>query len=133
MEYKTIHYSALLNLGDYNNERIGFTVQVEKDEIPEKIVEKLREKVKQIGGANASKMYQSLRDNESRLYDLNRKIKRATQEWERVADFLRAQGIKPDAPNMPLISNLLPEVQQEQAAVVEGEIEEEEDIADMPY
>ena len=46
----------------------------------------------------------------------------ATEQWNRTAEFLRTQGIKPDAVDMPPFTNLLPEVKAE-SQTVDGEIE----------
>lgn len=124
MEFKTVSYSATINLGNYSNEKIGFTVQPGEDETPEQVVEALRQKVKEIGGLNAETLYNDLHFNRRKLEDLNRKIQKATEQWNSTAEFLRAQGIKPDSPDMPQFMNLLPEVKEELLAVVEGEIEE---------
>lgn len=42
MLIKTVRYSALINLGHCNNERIGFTVEIEKDEDIKEVVETLK-------------------------------------------------------------------------------------------
>lgn len=124
MKFQTVSYSALLNLGNYSNEKIGFTVEVDEGELPEKIVETLRQKVREIGGPNAEELYSQMYDNRHKLAELNSKIQKATEQWNATAEFLRAQGIKPDSPNMPQLINLLPEVKEERFDVVEGEIEE---------
>lgn len=48
------------------------------------------------------------------------------------AEFLRTQGIKPDAADMPPFNNLLPEVKEEQSSIVDGEIEEDA-IDNIPF
>lgn len=124
MQIKTVHYSALLNLGNYSNEKIGFTAQISDDETVEDVIEQLREKVKQNGGTNAEELYQTMYRGRRELAELERKIKKASDDWNATAEFLRAQGIKPEATNMPLFTNLLPEVQSEDSGVVDGELEE---------
>lgn len=124
MQIKTVHYSALINLGNYNNEKIGFTAQVGESETVEQVIEKLREKVKQHGGSNAEDLYEKMWAGKRELAELERKIKKATDEWNATAEFLRAQGIKPESPNMPQFTKLLPEVQEENSRVIDGELEE---------
>lgn len=128
MQIKTVRYSALLNLGNYSNEKIGFTAQVSEGETVEQVIEQLREKVKQNGGTNAEELYEKMWQGRRELADLEQKIKKATEQWNATAEFLRAQGIKPESPNMPQFTNLLPEVQEENSGVVDGELEEEIEV-----
>lgn len=128
MQIKTVHYSALINLGNYNNEKIGFTAQVSESETVEQVIEQLREKVKQNGGSNAEDLYEKLWEGKRELAELERKIKKATDEWNATAEFLRAQGLKPESPNMPQFTNLLPEVQEENSGIIDGELEDELEV-----
>ncbi len=126
MKIKTVEYSALFNLGDYNNERIGFTVQLDEGETPEQVIESLRKKAieqssdKGMGGIDGihNRIYSARFD----LRSLERKLKQAQDEWNSVAEFLRAQGIKPDAPNLTFKA-LMPSADSE--TVIEGELEDE--------
>ncbi len=128
MEIKTVHYSALLNLGNYSNEKIGFTAQVNDGETVEQVIEQLREKVKQNGGTNAEELYETMWKGQRELADLEQKIRKATDQWNATAEFLRTQGIKPESPNMPQFTNLLPEVQEESSGVIDGEIQGEVEV-----
>ena len=125
MKITTIHYSALLNLGNYSNEKIGFTAQIKEDESIEQVIEQLREKVNQNGGVNAEELYTTMSQGRRQLADLERKIKKATDEWNATAEFLRTQGIKPEAVDMPRFTNLLPEVKEENSGIIEGELQDE--------
>lgn len=127
MKIKTVEYSALINLGNYSNEKIGFTAQLEEGETVEQVVEQLRQKVKDNGGVNAEELYDKLYKGRQELRALEAKIIKARQTWEQTAEFLKAQGLRPDAPPMPTFSNLLPEAKDEQ--VVEAEI----DDGDSPF
>lgn len=122
MQIKTIHYSALLNLGNYQNEKIGFTAEIGEDETVEQVIEALRQKVRDNGGQNADELYSKLYEGRHQLKELERRIGNATEQWNRTAEFLRAQGIKPEAVDMPPFTNLLPEVKAE-SQTVDGEIE----------
>ncbi|KJH69390.1 hypothetical protein [Aliterella atlantica] len=133
MQIKTVHYSALLNLGNYSNEKIGFTAQLSEGESVEQVIEQLREKVKQNGGTNAEELYQTMYRGRRELAELERKIKNATDQWNATAEFLRAQGIKPDTGNMPQFTNLLPEIKEEDSGVVDGEIEEELEVESSDF
>lgn len=132
MRIKLIHYSALLNLGNYSNEKIGFTAEFQEGDDIDSVVESLRQKVKETGGLNADEFYSKQNEARRRLLDLEEKIKQATQKWDATAEFLRAQGIKPDISNMPQFTNLLPEIKDEHSGVVDGEIEEGS-IDDIPF
>ena len=124
MKITTVHYSALINLGDYNNEKIGLTAEVKEDESVEEVIAALKEKVKTIAGPNAEELYNSISERRRALNELERKLKKATEQWEATAEFLRAQGIKPDAPNIPDFTRLLPEIKEEYSRVSEAEIVE---------
>lgn len=79
MKIKTIHYSALLNLGNYSNEKIGFTVQFEpEEETVDDVIDSLREKVKEVGGKNADEFYSKQLEARQRLAELESKINIAT-------------------------------------------------------
>lgn len=131
MKIKTVHYSALLNLGNYSNEKIGFTAEKQEDETVDDIIESLREKVKQVGGKNADQFYRKQIEAREQLADLEDKINKATEKWNATAEFLRAQGIKPEAVNMPQFTHLLPEVKEERSGVIDAELEEATD--DIPF
>lgn len=123
MKIKTVEYSALINLGNYNNERIGFTAQLEEGETVEEVIDKLRQMVKENGGVDADQLYNRIYDGKQKLKALEEKTLKARQAWEQTAEFLKAQGLRPDAPSMPMFSNLLPEAKEER--VVEAEIDDE--------
>lgn len=123
MLIKTVHYSALLNLGNYTNEKIGFTAEIKEDESVEQVIEALRQKVRENGGENAEELYNNLYRGKQELREIENKINKARAEWDAVAEFLKTQGIKPDAAAMPKFTNLLPEVKSE-SSVIDGEIEE---------
>lgn len=126
MKITKVGYSALLNLGNYQNEKITFIAQLNDGETPESAVEALRDKVKAVGGKNAEDLYKAMHQNERKLRDLNQQIEQATQKWNATAEFLRAQGLKPEAPDMPQFTNLLPEFKVEDSGVIDGEIEDED-------
>lgn len=123
MQIKTVLYQATINLGDYSNEKIGFTAEVQEDENIEDVIESLKAKVKSAGGLNADEFYAKQSDGKRALRELEIKIRKAKEQWDATAEFLRTQGIKPDSPNMPAFTNLLPEVKEESSGVVDGELE----------
>lgn len=128
MKIKTVHYMATMNLGNYSNERIGFTAQIEENESLESVVEALRQKVRDCALPNTSQLYQEIRERKNALEHLEHKLQNAKKQWELTADFLRTQGIKSDIPTMPQFTNLLPQIEDE--SVTEGEIEDDEEDED---
>ncbi len=122
MKITKVEYSASINLGDYNNEKVGFVAEVGENELPEEVVEKLRSKVKEVGGTNASALYDQIYKGKQELASLERKIKQANLTWNQTAEFLKAQGLKSDPPSMPQFTNLLSEVKEEKVFQVEGEL-----------
>ncbi len=127
MKITKVFYSALSNLGNYQNERVGMYAVLDEGESPEEAIKQLKERVTPLCGSDLRK----LRDEEWQLRgaigDLEKKLKEYQQQWDIAAEFLRVQGIKPDAPNFPQLTKLLsPSVSHEVSEVVEAEYDEEE-------
>lgn len=122
MQIKVVHYSALINLGNYNNEKIGFTAELGEGETPEQVIEALRQKIKDIAGLNAEEVERLLYKGRKEIEELERKMRKARQQWDATAEFLRAQGIKTDATDMPQFTHLLPEVKEESTGAIDGDI-----------
>lgn len=130
MKIKKVHYLATLNLGNYSNEKIGFSAEIENGETPEQVLEQLREKVKGCALPNSEKLYSEIRDRKYALDALNEKIEKAKNQWNATAEFLRTQGIKPDAVDLPQFTHLLPQVESEHSEVSDGEVEDDDDDDD---
>lgn len=122
MKIKTVHYLATINLGNYSNEKIGFAADVDDSETPEQVVEALRNKAQECALPNSENTYETIHKAQSELRDLERKLNKARSEWNATAEFLKAQGIKADAVNMPSFTNLLPGIAEDHVA--EAEIED---------
>ena len=60
-----------------------------------------------VAGPDPQKVRRALTDARYELEIVLDKIERARKDWETLADFLRAQGIKPDISSMPLFDKLL--------------------------
>jgi len=133
MEIKTVYYSTLVNLGNYNNEKIGLKADVSEGETVEQVIEALRDKITKCGHPNLEKLYKELRDRTWDLEQLNNKIEKATNQWNSTAEFLRTQGIKPDAVDLPVFTHLLPEAKSE--TIVTGDeaefVDEDNDEAEF--
>lgn len=123
MNIKQIHAHFLISIGNYSNERIGFTVELEENETPEQAVDELRQKAIAIVGKSAEDLYQEQWKLDGQVKILENRIDKLRSEWEATAEFLRAQGIKPDAPSMPQFERLLSAAKVEEEVVIEGELE----------
>jgi hypothetical protein len=130
MKIKTVQYLATLNLGNYQNERIGFVAKLDEGESPETVVEQLRQKVKDCALPNTDTLYSQIRERKEALDILEIKLSKARQQWDATAEFLRKQGIKPDAVDLPQFTQLLPQVQDEISEVTEGEIDDDSEDED---
>ena len=124
MKIKTLHAHFLISIGSYSNERIGFSVEVDNEESIDEIVSNLRERAKKIVGRKADELY----DERNKIYrecaQLESKLNTLRQEWDATAEFLKAQGLNPQAPSMPQFRNLLT------AVTVESEVVTEQDYED---
>lgn len=117
MQIKQVHAYFLISIGNYSNERIGFTVELDEGESPEQAVAELREKAKTIVGQPADELYSEKYRIESAIRELERRLASLRKEWDATAEFLKAQGIRPDAPPMPQFNNLLKAAKVEEEAI----------------
>ncbi|MDF5736791.1 MULTISPECIES: hypothetical protein [unclassified Nostoc] len=122
MIIKLIHAHFLISIGDYSNERIGFTVEPEDEETLEQVVTALRAEAIKVIGPKAKELYEARSILRGECYALEKKLTKARSEWDATAEFLKTQGIKPDAPPMPQFNNLLSAVKVEEELVSEAEI-----------
>lgn len=124
MKITQVEYKALYNLGNYNNESIALRATVEEDETPEEVVAQLRQKAIDLNaGSNgdADELYSRIYRYKQSLKSLEEKIRTAAEQWNQTADFLKAQGINPDAPKLSPFNSLLPPAEEE---VIEPEAED---------
>lgn len=123
MRIKTVHAHFLISIGNYSNERIGFSVELEEGETPESIVPQLRERAIAIVGRPAQELYDEKYRAEQTIRPLEARLKQLRAEWDATSEFLRTQGVNPDSPKMPVFGNLLSAARVEEEATVEdGEI-----------
>ncbi|WP_445629279.1 hypothetical protein [Nostoc sp. DSM 114167] len=122
MKIKLVHAHFLISIGDYSNERIGFTVELEEGETIESVVTALRSEARKAVGPKADELYEARSILQKQCYALEKKINEVRSEWDATAEFLRTQGIKPDAPPMPQFSNLLAAVKVDEESVEQAEI-----------
>ncbi len=122
MKIKQIHAHFLISIGDYSNERIGFTVELEEEDTVESVVSELRNQAIKVVGAKADELYSHRRNLQEQCWAVEKRLEKAHTEWNATAEFLRTQGIKPDAPPMPQFNNLLAAVKVEEESHSEAEI-----------
>ena len=122
MQIKVVHAHFLISIGNYSNERIGFSVELEEGETAESVIPQLREKALAIVGRPAQELYDEKYRAEQAIRPLEARLKQLRAEWDATSEFLRAQGINPDAPKMPVFSNLLAAAKVEEEEVVDGDI-----------
>lgn len=129
MRITHVHFKALYNLGNYNNETIGLQAAIEEGENPDEVLASLREKAIALNAGNrgdASELYSNIYKYKRALADLESRIKTATEQWNATAAFLKAQGINPDAPSLDLPPLLTASPATEEAFI-------EPDIDDMCF
>ena len=100
MKITLVHFSALVNTGNYENEKVGLDAQPEDGETVEQVVEALKDLV--FAQLNQTDKLQARRELLWEIRELEDKVAEARANWEKTAEFLRAQGIRPDAPDMPI-------------------------------
>lgn len=126
MKITQLHAHFLVSIGRYSNERIGFSVTLDENETPEGVVPALRDRVRSLVGKPADDLYEEKYALEQAIKKLETELQRLRTEWDATADFLRAQGLNPKAPQMPIFHNLLVAARVESESVFEeGEIVED--------
>lgn len=125
MKIKQIHAHFLISIGNYSNERIGFTVDLEEDDFLDDVVSSLRKKAKELIGESADDLYEKKWQAERAFKELQTKLTRLRTEWDATAEFLKAQGINAQAPSMPQFQNLLGAATIELESVSEAEFADE--------
>lgn len=125
MKIKQIHAHFLISIGNYSNERIGFTVEFEEGtETITQVVENLRQKAREAVGQPADETYSEIYKAEQQCREIKTKLAKLRSEWDATAEFLKAQGIKPDAPSMPQFNKLLQAATVEEETVIDGQFED---------
>jgi superfamily II DNA or RNA helicase len=122
MKINQVHAHFLISIGNYSNERIGFSATLEEGETEEEVVARLRKKAVEIVGAPAEDLYNRKWKAEQECRAVETRMARLTKEWDAMTEFLKAQGINPDAPPMPQFNNLLNAAKVEEETVSHGEI-----------
>lgn len=125
MIIKTISYSCLTNLGNYENERIEAIAEIAPDDDPAMELDDLKDWVHERCGFHEK--YKAMRDRydllKGKLDKLEQRLKLAHETWNQTAEFLRAQGLRPDAPDFPIqMLPALPEAKADDDDILDGMI-----------
>lgn len=110
MKIEKLHAHFLITTDSYNNERVGFTVALDEEDDTKEVVEQLRVKACSAIGESAEKLGERRRKLYSDCNKLEAKLDKLRKEWEATAEFLKVQGLNPEAPSMPQFRNLLQSV-----------------------
>ena len=126
MKITKVTYSALVNLGNYENEKIELEGEVEEGEKWTECLEDLKLKVR--SNLRSQERYfdycRRFDEQRKKLIDIEQKLQKAYEQWEEVSSFLKAQGLKPDAPKFPFAKQNLITAGVES---VDAEIDDNED------
>ncbi|MBE9179125.1 hypothetical protein IQ268_11185 [Oculatella sp. LEGE 06141] len=120
MKIKRVIYSALFNIGDYENEKIGFEVELEEGESADDAIAMLRDKAVTAAQPDSNKVWRERSRLQVELRELEQKLTEARSKWAATAEFLTKQGIKTDVQPFPELVNLLPAVENESTEVIDA-------------
>ena len=126
MKVTRIEYEACFNLGDYENEKVRLCAQLDANESTKDAVSQLRSTAVAAALEAPWKVEGRVYDAQHQLRALETKLEKKTDEWNQMAEFLKAQGIKADAQAMPQFTHLL-EPAEEKTEVIEGEFDDDDD------
>ena len=104
MKINKVTYSALANIGNYENEKIELEGLLEDGDTYESCLEQLRNQVheqlrnKEKYNDYCNRFYEQRR----KLDEITEKLHQAYDQWEETSAFLIAQGLKPNVPSFPI-------------------------------
>lgn len=107
MNITTISYSRLVSLGNYENEKVGATAEVEPGEDPNTVLSDLKAWVAtQIKDRQEDQEVSSqLADKQYKLVDLERRIENAKAKYAKLREILSSHGVTletlPDFNDLP--------------------------------
>lgn len=97
MRITSVSYSRLVGLGNYENERVGATADVEQDEDWEHVLIALKGRVlEQVTNNESDRNLASRRDDLTyQIRDYEDRLAKAEKKWAAAEAFLKAHGIDP--------------------------------------
>ena len=123
MKIKEIHYHHEYYIGDRQHDKFTVIASLEENDSFEETVEKLRQMASKSLLPNKYDVLDTVREKQLELLKLNQKIATETERWNEIANFMRTQGLNPEAKNFPFSPPAL-------APAVEAEIVDDEDNDD---
>lgn len=121
MKIEKLHAHFLITTDSYNNERVGFTVTLDDEDDIKEVVDQLRVKACNAIGESADSLSNKRRKLSYDCDNLQNKLDKLREEWEATAQFLKAQGLNPEAPSMPQFRSLLTSVKVEAEEIIEDD------------
>jgi hypothetical protein len=113
-------YQATISTGNYENEKIGLSADLEEGDSVEATVEDLRKQVFTL--ANRADDYYNAQKLKREIEQLEAKVQSARSQWEEVSTFLQAQGLKTEpAPFPTLLKAIAPMSERVIAEVVDDD------------
>ena len=106
MKFETISYKRTKNLGNYENEVLELTAQINETDDPDLVTLELRDRVNQQLGISESvkelKNDQILLEQQNAQLEAN--IAAATERWNRIQQFMEKLGI--NLKNVPFVDDI---------------------------
>lgn len=103
MEYKTITYRRVKNLGSYENESFELTVEVTESDNVDQVMDELRQTA--FDRLGVKEQVRDLDDRkeylENQLMELQKQIDAARQKWNKITQFMSKLGMNPNADDIP--------------------------------
>ena len=106
MRITEVTWGGTFSTGGYENEKLSATAVVEKDEIAEGVLATLKEFVLTQASPNVQEVQSQKRQLLIEMDKLKRNVEQARQEWASVCEFLKAQGLKSDVSEFPVLKFL---------------------------
>ena len=119
MRINKIYYRTNLPVGGGVSENFTFEVEPEENDSVEDCFRQLREWAKLAKVPTENEVYHKLSNGHLALKQLEQRIEEKKEQWEEIRAFLIAQGINPNAPEMPLPLKVLPQA-------IDGEVVEKD-------
>jgi hypothetical protein len=128
MQVKSYSVQFTLPTERGNQEKIEYRFVLEDGENLKEEVNKFREQAVLVCGRPSHEMYARRQELEYACDELTLKLTKLRNEWDATAEFLRKQGINPEAPNLPQFDKLLKAATGvEETVIAEFDDDEEEE------
>lgn len=109
MRIDKIYYRLNALIGNGASENFTIVAEPEEGDSLDECFSELREWARKAKLPTEDELYERLRRGENALNQLEIRIEEKKRQWNEVRTFLIAQGINPNAPEMPLPVQVLPQ------------------------